>query len=77
MTVPLPSGFLICKQQRRIHVMLRCDFCGQETETVVRVALDRDYDRLSVRHEKMYACPECSKKKERERKKRGGKKPKG
>jgi hypothetical protein len=57
--------------------MLRCDFCGQETETVVRVALDRDYDRLSVRHEKMYACPECSKKKERERKKRVGKKPKG
>jgi hypothetical protein len=57
--------------------MLRCDFCGQETETVVRVALDRDYDRLSIRHEKRYACAECSKKKESERKKREGEKTKG
>jgi hypothetical protein len=52
--------------------MLRCDFCGRETETVVRVALDSGYDRLSVRHEKRYACPECSVKKERERKKEKG-----
>ncbi len=50
--------------------MLRCDFCGRETETVVRVALDRDYDRLTVRHVKRYACRECSEKKERERKAR-------
>lgn len=49
--------------------MLKCDFCGQETETVVRVAIDTDYDRLAVRHAKMYACPECSKKKDQERKK--------
>jgi len=24
--------------------MLKCDFCGAETERVVRVALDSDYD---------------------------------
>ncbi|MBI5560960.1 MAG: hypothetical protein HY883_06765 [Deltaproteobacteria bacterium] len=55
--------------------MLKCDFCGKETERVVRVALDKDYDRLTVRHKKMYACPECSKKKEEERRKRGEKGP--
>lgn len=47
--------------------MLRCDFCGVESDRVARVALDKDYDRLTVRHEKRYACPECSKKKEKER----------
>ncbi|OGQ03480.1 MAG: hypothetical protein A2W38_05705 [Deltaproteobacteria bacterium RBG_19FT_COMBO_58_16] len=47
--------------------MLNCDFCGRETDSVIRVALDKDYDRLSVRHEKRYACPECSEKKEKER----------
>ncbi len=47
--------------------MLKCDFCGRETDSVIRVALDKDYDRLSVRHEKRYACPECSEKKEKER----------
>ena len=50
--------------------MLRGDFCGREVEVVARVALDRDYDRLTVRHEKRYACPECSVKKERERQER-------
>ncbi|MBI5644225.1 MAG: hypothetical protein HY954_12210 [Deltaproteobacteria bacterium] len=47
--------------------MLRCDFCGKETDFVTRVALDRDYDRLTVRHEKRYACAACSEKKEKER----------
>ena len=47
--------------------MLRCDFCGVESEVVKRTAIDKDYDRLTVRHEKRYACPECSAKKERER----------
>lgn len=47
--------------------MLRCDFCGKEVETVVRVAIDKDYDRLTVKHEIKYACPECSIKKEAER----------
>jgi len=48
--------------------MLKCDFCGAETERVVRVALDSDYDRLSVSHSKRYACAQCSEKKEQERK---------
>lgn len=56
--------------------MLKCDFCGRETESVARVALDTDYDRLSVRHQKRFACPECSKKKETQRKKAAGKKKK-
>jgi len=47
--------------------MLRCDFCGRESEVIARVALDRDYDRLTVKHEKRYACAECSEKKNRER----------
>jgi len=47
--------------------MLKCDFCGAETERVLRVALDSDYDRLSVQHSKRYACPQCSEKKEQER----------
>lgn len=48
--------------------MLKCNFCGKETETVVRVALAKDYDRLTVKHDVKYACPECSKKKEEEKK---------
>ncbi len=50
--------------------MLRCDFCGVETDFVVRVAIDKDYDRLTVRHEKRYACLACSEKKEKERQER-------
>ncbi len=52
--------------------MLRCDFCGKECDVVIRVALDKEYDRLTIKHHKMYACPDCSLKKEKERiKKRG------
>ncbi|MBI5810388.1 MAG: hypothetical protein HZB21_04275 [Deltaproteobacteria bacterium] len=50
--------------------MLKCDFCGVESDKVMRIAVDKDYDRLTVRHEVRYACPECSAKKERERKER-------
>jgi len=46
---------------------MKCDFCGKESETVRRVAVDKDYDRLSVKHEIKYACEECSKKKDEER----------
>lgn len=49
--------------------MLKCSFCGKESETVIRIALDRDYDRLTVKHDVKYACPACSKKKESEKKK--------
>lgn len=48
--------------------MLRCDFCGKEVESVRRVAIDKDYDRLSIKHQIKYACEECSKRKEMERK---------
>jgi DNA-directed RNA polymerase subunit RPC12/RpoP len=47
--------------------MLKCDFCGKDVETVSRVALDKGYDRLTVKHSKMYACLKCSKKKEDKR----------
>ena len=47
--------------------MLKCDFCGKDTDFVSRVALDRDYDRLTVKHEKRYACRECAEKKDKER----------
>ncbi len=47
--------------------MLKCDFCGVESGEVKRVALDLDYDRLSVKHEKKYACNPCSDKKDEER----------
>jgi hypothetical protein len=46
---------------------LRCDFCGEPVESVRRVALDRGYDRLVTPHRELYACAECSEKKERAR----------
>lgn len=49
--------------------MLKCDFCGIESDSVRRVALDTDYDRLTEKHVKKFACAECSAKKEIERKK--------
>lgn len=48
--------------------MLKCDFCGKECDAVTRIAVDKDYDRLSLRHEIKYSCPECFKKKEEDRK---------
>ena len=47
--------------------MLKCDFCGVESDSVKRVAVAADYDRLSVKHETRYACVECSIKKDAER----------
>jgi len=46
---------------------LRCDFCGAPAESVRRVALDGNYERLRTRHVPQYACPTCSERKERER----------
>lgn len=48
--------------------MFKCDFCGKQSPRVLRIALDRDYDRLGRRHSVRYACPECSVRKEGERK---------
>ena len=49
---------------------LTCDFCGKMSHTLRRVAIDKDYDRLTVKHEIKYACSSCSEKKEQERKKK-------
>jgi len=46
---------------------LRCDFCGEPSASVRRVALDHEYERLQTRHQTRYACPACSERKERER----------
>jgi len=46
---------------------LRCDFCGEASQRVRRVALDGDYERLQTPHAVRYACERCSRQKERER----------
>ena len=48
----------------------RCDFCGREVAHVRRVALDRGYERLQTPHQVRYACPDCSERKERQRRQR-------
>lgn len=48
-------------------VGLRCDFCGESAQSVRRIALDQDYDRLQTPHRELYACPRCSEQKERRR----------
>ncbi|HKE13203.1 MAG TPA: hypothetical protein VKE73_16675 [Myxococcota bacterium] len=55
------------EQNQRAPKGLHCDFCGQETTTVRRIALDRGYERLRTPHVERYACAGCSAKKERER----------
>lgn len=47
--------------------MLRCDFCGKEVKVVRRIAIDKGYDRLSLKHKIKYACEDCSLLKEKER----------
>ena len=49
------------------HGEQHCDFCGETVPRVQRIALDGDYERLRTPHAVQYACPECSKRKERER----------
>ncbi len=46
---------------------LRCDFCGEQAAKLRRIALDANYERLQTPHKEQYACPECSERKERER----------
>jgi hypothetical protein len=46
---------------------LVCDFCGETTPIVRRIALDGEYDRLQTPHRVRYACPSCSERKERDR----------
>ncbi len=46
---------------------IRCDFCGQVSDRVRRIALDRDYERLQTPHLVQYACSTCSEAKEKKR----------
>lgn len=46
---------------------LRCDFCGEPSASLRRVALDRGYERLQTPHREQFACPACSEKKEKRR----------
>jgi hypothetical protein len=46
---------------------LRCDFCGEASTSLRRIALDRGYDRLQMPHHEQYACAACSEKKEKRR----------
>jgi DNA-directed RNA polymerase subunit RPC12/RpoP len=50
---------------------LRCDFCGATVPRVRRIALDGDYERLRTPHRALYACAECSERKESARRGRG------
>jgi hypothetical protein len=47
--------------------ILRCDFCGEASVSVRRVAIDTGYERLQTPHKELYACESCSVKKERAR----------
>ena len=42
-----------------------CDFCEIKTDVVRRIVIDNDYNRMGARA--MYACIDCSEKKDRER----------
>lgn len=53
--------------QKKAPEPLRCDFCGQETTTVRRVALDQGYDRLLTPHREQFACETCSQRKDLQR----------
>ena len=46
---------------------IRCDFCGQVSDRVRRIALDRGYERLQTPHLVQYACSSCSEAKEKKR----------
>ena len=61
-SVPSPHA---PSQTRTSAAPLRCDFCAAEVESVRRVALDRDYERLRTPHRELYACSDCSERKER------------
>ena len=54
------SSQVCCEDDIRI-----CDFCSIDTDVVRRVVIDNDYNRIGTKA--MYACIECSEKKDRER----------
>lgn len=55
-----------CLSMPSTQKLFRCDFCGQETEWVGRVAVAPGYDRLYSAPK--YACKACHEQKERDRK---------
>ena len=57
----MTSSQMSCEEED-IHI---CDFCSIETSVVRRVVIDNDYNRIGTKA--MYACIECSEKKDRER----------
>jgi uncharacterized protein with PIN domain len=61
------EGLRRAERTDSLAVGQRCDFCGEQVASVRRVALDRDYDRLRTPHRELYACPPCSRRKERKR----------
>jgi hypothetical protein len=44
-----------------------CDFCGDRVQSVPRVALDAEYDRLQKAHREQYSCASCFEAKEKQR----------
>ena len=46
---------------------MKCDTCQQESPTVMRVVVAKDYNRILARP--VYNCPTCFEKKEREKSK--------
>ena len=55
------------RREAREVVGRRCDLCGNEVAAVRRVALDREYDRLQIAHQELYACDPCFEAKEQRR----------
>ena len=47
-----------------------CDFCSIEADIVRRIVIDNDYNRMGTKA--MYACIECSERKDRERLEKNG-----
>jgi Zn finger protein HypA/HybF involved in hydrogenase expression len=62
--ITVRSMVIISNKEERLKLI--CDFCKEKVSQVLRIALDKDYDRLSP-HQAKYACPKCSGLKERAR----------
>ena len=56
---------MMSSQSCEVEDIHTCDFCSSETDVVRRIVIDNDYNRMGTKA--MYACIECSEKKDRER----------
>ena len=61
------EGTPVGEAQEAEEAGMLCDFCGEHADSVQRVALDGEYERLRTPHRRQYACPQCSERKERTR----------